>query len=149
MLQHHMYCSPSSGPMRRCRALSCIVCTWVSCDASSAACLLTFCACDRRITNHCSSVVNFSWRQYATAGEEFDSAAADMSDILKETSMRPMRPDQQGVLDSLSSGAAQTPTQLCISQPVHVLLPAPGFCASHASACLTYYKPFVWYVTLH
>ncbi len=71
-----------------------------------------FCACNCRITNHCSSVVNFSWRQYATAGEEFDSAAADMSDILKETSTRPMQPDQQGVLDSVSSGAVQTPTQL-------------------------------------
>ncbi|KAL0040642.1 hypothetical protein WJX79_000331 [Trebouxia sp. C0005] len=45
----------------------------------------------------------FSWRQFATAGEEFDCAAADMSDILKETSTRPMRPGQQGVLDSLSS----------------------------------------------
>ena len=71
-----------------------------------------FCASNCRITNHCSFVVNFSWRQFATAEEEFDSAAADISDILKETSTRPMRPDQQGVLDSLSSGAAQTPTQL-------------------------------------
>jgi len=35
-----------------------------------------------------------------------------MSDILKETSTRPMQPDQQGVLDSVSSGAVQTPTQL-------------------------------------
>lgn len=76
-----------------------------------------FCACNCRITNHCSSVVNFSWQQFATAEEEFDSAAADISDILKETSTRPMRPGQQDVLDSLSSGAVQIPKQLLQLSP--------------------------------
>lgn len=56
-----------------------------------------------RIVNRCSSVVQFSWRQFATAEEDFGSAAAGVSEILKQTSLG-LEDPQQDMLDSLSSG---------------------------------------------
>ena len=96
-----------------------------------------------RIQNSSSSVIPFSWRQYATADEEFDSAAADMSDILRETSVWPARSDQQDELDRLSSGAGNAHEQLPvqISLPTELspcmLSPAPMTCTAsgHCIRC--------------
>ena len=67
--------------------------------------------CICRIINRCNSVVQFSWRQFASNDEEYGSAAAGMSDILKQTNLGLEDPMQdvledpiQGVPDSLSSG---------------------------------------------
>ena len=89
-------------------------------------------SCKCRIKNRCNSVVPFSWRQYATADDEFDSAAADMSDILRETSVWPQRPDQQDMLDSLSSG-----TDKPCSAELHMLVQ----CSPQSSACMQYVEP--------
>lgn len=75
-----------------------------------------------RIINHCSSVVNYTWQQHATAEEDFDSAAADISDILKETSTRPLHTDQSDMLDSLLSGTL-----------LHITM---YFCASECQMCM-------------
>ena len=75
--------------------------------AAGAAVALNSPACVHcRITNRCSSVVQFSWRQYATAQEEFDSAAADMSDMLRQTSTLPVYTEED-MLDPLAAGLLQ------------------------------------------
>lgn len=65
-----------------------------------------------RVVNRCSSVIQFSWRQFATADEEFGSAAAGMSEILKQTSLGPEIPPED-MLDSLSSGIYPDQTAIC------------------------------------
>lgn len=78
---------------------------------SGAPCIVTIVhVC--RIINQCSTVVQFSWRQFATADEEFGSAAAGISEILKHTSMGPEDP-MLNVLDSLSSGTSANHAVIC------------------------------------
>lgn len=76
-----------------------VVCTHLSNTQTTST--SNVCVC--RIINRCSSVVQFSWRQFATADDELGGAAAGKSEILEQTSMGFAEPTQD-MLDPQSLG---------------------------------------------